>query len=65
MKGKELKNKEGAALHQMLADLRAKMVKLGFELEANTLKNVSDIKKTRRDVARILTRLNLVKDGHR
>jgi len=49
----------------MLADLRAKMVKLGFELEANTLKNVSDIKKTRRDVARILTRLNLVKDGHR
>ncbi len=61
MKGKELKNKEAAELSRMLSDMKAKLAKLGFELEANTLKDTSQIKKTKKDVARILTALKQLK----
>ena len=58
MKSKELKNKDVKELTQTLADLKAKLAKLSFELEANTLKDTSQIKKTKKDVAAILTEIN-------
>ena len=61
MKGKELKNKETGELSKMLSDLKAKLAKLSFELEANILKDTSQIKKSKKDIARILTVLKQLK----
>lgn len=55
MKTDELKNKDVKELAVILSDLKAKMTKLSFELEASILKDTSQIKKTKRDIARILT----------
>ncbi|MBI2065216.1 MAG: 50S ribosomal protein L29 [Candidatus Yanofskybacteria bacterium] len=41
----------------MLREHKTKLAKLSFELEANTLKDSSQVKKTKKDVARILTLL--------
>lgn len=57
MKTNELKNKSMGELLQMLSDLRAQLAKFSFELEANTLKDTSQIRKAKRDIARILTLL--------
>lgn len=55
---KDLKNKEKNELTNILSEMKAKMTKLRFELEANTLKDTSQIKKAKKDVARILTVLS-------
>lgn len=55
MKLTDLKNKTPEELEGALNELKAKMTKLSFELEANTLKDTSQIKKIKKDVARILT----------
>jgi len=57
MKSKEFKNKNVDELKQVLSDTKAKLAKLSFELEANTLKDTSQIQKTKKDMARILTLL--------
>ena len=58
MKNKELKNKDREELLQILAESKAKLARLGFELGANTLKNTSQINKSKKEIARILTVLN-------
>ena len=58
MKSKELKNKDQKELLHMLSESRAELTKLGFELEANTLKNTGGIKKSKKNIARVLTELN-------
>ena len=55
MKPDELKNKDKNELSQMLYDMRTKLSRVSFEREANTLKDTSQIKKIKKDVARILT----------
>lgn len=57
MKFNELKNKSRDELNQSLADLRAKVLKLNFDLADNKVKDVSQIKKTKKDIARVLTLL--------
>ena len=61
MKNNDFKNKSVDELRQILSDLKVKLAKLGFGLEANTLKDTSQIKKTKKDVARILTALKQLK----
>ena len=53
----ELKNKSKDELDQLLVDLKAKILKLNFDLADNKVKDVSQIKKTKKDIARVLTLL--------
>lgn len=54
----ELKNKSEKELAEMLKDLRSNLSRFSFQLSNNTLKNFSQIGKTKRDIARIMTALN-------
>ena len=44
-------------LEHNLGEMRAKQVRLSFDLENKKLKDVSQIKKTKKEIARILTAL--------
>ena len=57
MKGKELKNKDIKELSQVLSELRSKLARFSFELEASTLKNVSEVGENKKDIARVLTEI--------
>ena len=57
MKFKELENKTREELNHTLADLKSKLLKLNFDLADNKVKDVSQVEKTKRDIARILTSL--------
>lgn len=59
MKFKELENKTKEELNHSLADLKSKLLKLNFDLADNKVKDLSQVKKTKRDIARILTMLNV------
>lgn len=54
----EFKNKTEKELQEMLKDLRGNLSRFSFQLSNNTLKNFSQIKKTKKDIARILTVLH-------
>ena len=58
MKNIETNNKNKEELSAMLKDQEAKLLKLKFDLNEKKLKDVSQIGKTKKDVARILTELN-------
>lgn len=58
MKPQDLQNKSRDELNQLLADLRAKLLKLNFDLADSKLKDTSQLKKTKKDVARAMTMLN-------
>lgn len=51
-------NKTREELNGNLKDQKAKLLKLKFELNEKSLKDVSQIKKVKKDIARILTELN-------
>lgn len=53
-----LRTKTQDELHQMLAEQRTHLTELRFQLSIRELKNVHDIRATRRTIARILTILN-------
>lgn len=55
MKFNEVKDKNNKELLEMLKDLKGKLSGFSFQLSGNTLKNSSEIKKTKKDVARIMT----------
>ncbi len=55
MRYSELRKKPKEELENALKGLRAELSKAYFELANNTLKNTSVIKKTKKDIARILT----------
>jgi len=59
MKFTEVKDKSKKELTETLKELRGALSRLSFELSNNTLKNSSQIKKTKKDIARIMTVLNL------
>lgn len=58
MKTKELKGKTEKELQNLLVESREKLRQLKFDLMAKKVKNVMEIKKLRREIARILTILN-------
>ena len=55
MKYTDIQPKSLQELENMIKDLSIGLGKARFELANNTLKNTSIIKKTKKDVARILT----------
>lgn len=57
MKINELKNRTEEELSHLLVELKAKVLKLNFDLADNKIKDVSQISKTRKDIARVLTLL--------
>ncbi len=58
MNNKDLKNKTKEELAGMLVDLQAKLLQFNFELGEKRLKDFSQVKKTKKEIARILTVLN-------
>ena len=54
----EIKDKSREELSRSLADLRSKLLKLNFDLADNKVKDVSQFKKTKKDIGRVLTALN-------
>lgn len=58
MKFKELQNKETPELHRLLAQYRDEIRQLNFKVASNQLRDVRQLHKTKKVVARILTLLN-------
>ena len=55
MKIKELKNKTEKELRKMIESLREKQRVLRFDLSAGKVKDIREIRETKRTIARILT----------
>ncbi len=60
MKKIDLNNKTKEEVSHILADLNAKLLKLNFDLADNKVKDVSQVKKTKKDIARVMTMLSQV-----
>lgn len=59
----DLKNKTVEELNRNLSELRAKLMQAGFDLADKKMKDTSQIKKTKKDIARVLTELKVKKQG--
>jgi len=57
MKAKEYQKKTEGELEKMVREDRAKLQQLRFELSSGKVKNVREIRSTRKEIARILTLL--------
>lgn len=55
MKNTDLKNKTKEELNTMLNDLKSKLLQFNFELGEKRMKDYSQVKKTKKEIARILT----------
>jgi len=55
MKKIDLQNKTKEELSTMLKDLKTKLLQFNFELGEKRLKDFSQVKKAKREIARILT----------
>lgn len=55
MKAEELKGKSVDELKKMLIDLKKQQFNLRFQLSQGHLENTAQIRKTRRDIARVQT----------
>ena len=58
MKKIDLQNKTKEELNTMLNDLKSKLLQFNFELGEKRLKDFSQVKKTKKEIARILTIYN-------
>jgi len=58
VKIRELKQKSKIELERLLIDNRQRLRQLRFDLTAGKVKNVREIRKIKKDVARILTIIN-------
>lgn len=54
----ELRQKSKEELKEMVKEWQEKLRQLQFDLKAGKLKNVKDIKKTKKEIARMLTLIN-------
>ena len=61
MKTAELRKKDVKELDKNVQELRKKLSDLRFKFSSNKLKNVKEIKNTRKDIARINTILKEIK----
>jgi len=57
MKNFDLKNKTKEELNTMLRDFKSKLLQFNFELGEKRLKDFSQVNKTKKNIARILTTL--------
>lgn len=55
MKINELRQKSKSELQKFLAESREKLRQLRFDLESGKVKNVREIRKIKKEIARILT----------
>jgi large subunit ribosomal protein L29 len=55
MKAAELRKKSKEELEKILKEKRERLQKLRFDLSLGKLKNVREIRQTKKDIARILT----------
>jgi large subunit ribosomal protein L29 len=55
MKAEDLRKKKKEELEKMLKEQREKLAKLKFDLSLGKLKDVREIRETKKDIARILT----------
>ena len=55
MKNTDLQNKTKEELSSVLNDLKSKLLQFNFELGEKRLKDYSQVKKTKKEIARILT----------
>ncbi len=53
-----IKNKSLPELEKSLVDYREKLRNLGFDLAAGKVKNIKEVKETKKAIARILTIIN-------
>ncbi len=58
MKFKELDKKTDKAMTRLLSEKRGKLQELRFNLNIRGLKNHREIREVKRDIAKILTKLN-------
>ena len=58
MKAKELREKRIEELERLLEEKREAHRKVRFDISAKQVKNVRDLRRDKRDVARILTIIN-------
>ena len=58
MKAKELREKTKEELVKMLEERREKVRALRFEIATKQVKNVRDMRKDKRDIAKIITIIN-------
>ena len=58
MKRIDTQNKSRDELMGSYKELKAKLMKLSFDLEGNKLKDFSQLKKIKKDIARLLTAMN-------
>jgi len=65
MKIAEIKRKPGQELQKNLMELREKLRQLRFDLAAGKVKNIREIRMIKKDIARILTVLNLNKHAEK
>ncbi len=63
MKAEELKGKSADELTKMLLDLKKEQVNQRFQKAAQQLEKMDVIRKTRRDIARVMTQLSLLNKG--
>jgi len=59
MKISEIKQKSKNELKKVLQERREKLRQLRFDLAAGKVKNIREIRSTKKDIARILTILNI------
>lgn len=55
MKAKELRKKAKEELEKMLIEKKKRLLQLRFDLKAGKVKNIREIRETKKDIARILT----------
>jgi large subunit ribosomal protein L29 len=63
MKAEELKGKSVDELSKMLLDLKKEQVNQRFQKTAGQLEKTNIVRQTRRDIARVMTQLSLMKQG--
>jgi len=63
MKIAEIQRKSGEELKKSLSELKERLRQLRFDLSAGKVKNIREIRQTKKDIARILTILNSKKNA--
>jgi large subunit ribosomal protein L29 len=63
VKAKEIKEKTENELKKDLIDLRNKTAKMRFDISGKQVKNHREIRKAKKDIARILTLLHAKRDA--
>ncbi len=63
MKKLDLHNKNEEELQELLADKRERRRELNFQLASGKVQDTSEVRKVKKDIARILTQLNQRKNA--